>query len=144
MVKNNNIPLGVKILSILGYIGAGLNALFGLALIFGSSFIASLITSMPVNDPSLSFLGTMGTGLFIGIGVIVLLLALLEFIVSKGLWEGKNWARMVVLVVSSISVFAAIINLIFGDFSSIFGIMLYGIVIYYLEFIPETKKYFLK
>ncbi len=144
MVKNKNIPTPVKVISILTYIGSGLNLLFSLVLILGSSFIAGLIANMTPNDPVVDLIGTIGVGVLIGFGILILLIAILEFFVAKGIWEGKNWARIVLLVIASIAVFFSVMRLIVGDFSTIIGILIYGFIIYYLGFEDKTKNYFLK
>ena len=67
MIMNGQIPIGVKIISILYYIGAVIGIIFGLLFIFGGSFLkaGSFLKS------SLGFIGALGSIFFIVMGIFL-------------------------------------------------------------------------
>jgi hypothetical protein len=88
------------------------------------------------------------TGLF----VIILAsgIAVLEIVIAKGLWELKNWARILVIVLQSLSIVTGLISLClyFSDSSSGSGIRLAGRIIgiiinaYIVYWFASNDEYF--
>src|SRR3989344_2759377 len=78
-----NIPLGVKIISVIYWISAGLLALLGLLMMLFSSSIKEVLSLMLIDLPSWGFI-ILGV-FFIGLGI-------LSFFIARGLWLGKQWA----------------------------------------------------
>lgn len=135
MASNINRPLGVSILAILGYIGVVLHVLAAIALFFGASFITSMLSQV---GP----FSTVTGGVAIFAGIIMLLFAALTFFISKGLWTGQNWARIIVIIFAALGVIFGIISLFTGNFSSIISILIDGIIAYYLWYAKEVVSFF--
>ena len=129
--NSGKIPVGVKILSILAYIGAAFTLLAGLAMLFGASAISALISQkIPMMGASL-----VGIGLII-VGIIFIALSVLDFFIGKGLWNGQNWARILVLVFAVLSVLGSLMPF------DIVSIVISGLIIWYLGFNKEAVAYF--
>lgn len=135
MAKKGNskstMPVGVKVLSVLSYIGALLLLIAGIFLLIGSGFIASMISTA---FPTLSILGT---GLFIFLGILFILWAVLDYFIGRGLWRGQNWARILLIVLSALSLVSSLTN----PLENIVGIIINAVIIWYLGF-SDAKKAF--
>jgi hypothetical protein len=135
MVEEKMIPTGVKVLAILDYIGAVFLALLALALIFGGGMLASFLGEIPL-------VGALAGGLFIVMGIIILPFAVLFFFIGRGLWKGQNWARIVSIVFAAIGLASGIFSLIAGDSLSLGGILINGLIGWYLLFNVKVKEAF--
>jgi len=135
MAKNNvkNMPLGVKILAILGYIGAALLLVGGIVMLVGSASIGALLANIPGYS---LIVGAVGAVLTAMVGVMMLIFAVLEYFIARGLWNGKNWARVTQLVLSSLGLLGSIAPF------NIINIVINGVVIWYLGFNKEAVAYF--
>ena len=98
------VPTGVKIISVLYYIGAVFEVIFGILLFVGSGALKAQI-------PLLAFLGPF---LIVG-GIILLGLAVLSFFVGRGLWKGKKWARIVAIIFAVLGVLLAVLGMVQGQ-----------------------------
>ena len=127
-------PIGVTIIAVLAYIGSVFALLAGIAMLIGSAFIAPLIASIP---GAAAFAALGAAAAIIG-GIIMIALAVLYFFLGKGLWNGKNWARIVILVFSVLGILSALTNPLAG----IVGIVINAVIIWYLGFNKEAKNYF--
>jgi uncharacterized membrane protein (DUF2068 family) len=87
-------PLGVSIIAALVWCMGALWALAGLSII-GFTHIGARLLSR-VTDAHL--LQRLTSGLGASIGVVLLLTAIVYLVVGIGLWNLKNWARIVTLV----------------------------------------------
>lgn len=131
MAKNR--PVGVTILAVLAYIGAAFTLIGGLALLFGSAALSAFIATWV---PKAALFATAGTALFIFLGLIMIAFAVLDYFIGKGLWNGQNWARIVVLVLAVLSFISSIFPF------NIVGLVIDGVIIWYLGFNKEAVKYF--
>ena len=124
---------GITVLAVLGYISAALTLLGGIALIFGAGAIATFLANYV---PGLSLFLTGGVVLFVILGIIFIALAVLDYFIAKGLWNGKNWARILMLVLCVLSLLGSLwpFNLV--------GIVIDAIVIWYLGFYKPAVAYF--
>jgi hypothetical protein len=121
MVKKE-IPILVKIIAVIGYIGAVVFLLLGISLIIGAGAIAALLAN------SFPIIAGIGAGLFIVVGIVVLALAVLYFFVSRGLWNGKSWARITLIILSSIGILMSIFPFRIIGFTINLAILLYMIM----------------
>jgi len=127
-------PLVVKIISILGYIAAGFCILFGLVMLFGSQFIIGM---MPIaNIPNLT--SAMVGAVITVMAIILIAVGIFGFFLAKGLWEHKNWARIVAIVFSALGVLGGLTSLPRG----IVGLVIHGAVIYFLAFDKNVIRLF--
>jgi hypothetical protein len=131
-------PIGVTIIAILQFLGATILILAGVGLIVGGGMIGSLLS----RNSQLSGAGL--TGIMAGLGAVVsvffFVFAAIVALVGWGMWQLKNWARIVTLVFACIGiVFGGIWLLLslmhFNLFAMVFlGIRLAinGLIIWYL------------
>jgi uncharacterized membrane protein (DUF2068 family) len=71
------------------------------------------------------------------IGLVLLVLSILGFIMTWGLWSGKSWARTITLIL-------AVIGIITGIFSlpgSLISILINIVILYYLTR-PHIQAYY--
>ena len=139
MIMNGQIPIGVKIISILYYIGAVIGIIFGLLFIFGGSFLkaGSFLKS------SLGFIGALGSIFFIVMGIIFVGLGVLGFFIGRGLWKVKSWARILAIIFACLGVLLAVISMIQGKIvSNIFNLVINLVIGGYLLFSNSVKEAF--
>ncbi|MBI2124625.1 hypothetical protein HYT92_02425 [Candidatus Pacearchaeota archaeon] len=126
-------PTGVKVISVLYYIGAALELLLAIALFVGAGTIASKI---PI-------IGAIGSGLFIVVGVVLLGLAVLSFFVARGLWKAQKWARIVAIIFSALGVLMALLGMVQGQIgSNVLSLVISGAIGGYLLFSKDVKAAF--
>lgn len=165
--SGKKIPTGVKVISILNYVGAGLGILFGILMIiaaivfsqaaFQDEIVNNLLSdSATLEEFSKAFdmgtspeelragLGTV-TSLFIGFGIFLIVLSVVSIIVGIGLWKGRSWARITQIVLGVLGILLSFSSLFAGDIvNSILMIIVYGLIVGYLAFNKEAKAYFKK
>ena len=129
------VPTGIKIISVLYYIGAVLELLLGILLFVGAGAISKISI--------LGALGKLGSGLFIIAGVIFVGLAVLSFFVGRGLWKAQKWTRIVAIIFSVIGVLFAVLGMVQGQIASnIIGLVISGAIGGYLLFSNDVKAVF--
>ena len=129
------VPTGVKVISVLYYIGAGFGLLFGLLFLVGSGFIGTIASKI-------SLLGVLGPGLFIVVGIILIGLGVLGIFIGRGLWKGKNWARIVAVIFAVLGILSELFSVFKGGYSSLFGLLINLIIGGYLLFNSAIKTAF--
>ena len=130
-------PVGIKIISVLYYIGTALELLFGILLLVGAGTIASKIP----------FFGAAASGFFSGffivLGIILIGLAVLSFFVGRGLWKGQKWARIVAIIFAVIGVLFAVLGMVQGQIvSNVISLVISAVIGGYLWFSSEVKTAF--
>jgi len=129
------IPTGVKIISVLYYIGAVFGVIFGILFLVGAGAMSSIITSQ---IPMLAFFGS---GLIILGGLLLIGMGVLYFFIARGLQRTQSWARIIVIIFACIGVLMGLISIFQGNFSIIsFGLNL--AIGGYLLFSQEVKQAF--
>lgn len=133
----SGVPVGAKIISVLYYIGAVASVIVGILLLVGAGFIGSY-----VEDLSVPGVAMLGTAMFIVGGIILIALAVLEFFVGRGLWKGRNWARIVAIVLAILGIISAILSIIQASYGSIVSLIIHAIIGGYLLFSKNVKSAF--
>ena len=136
-VASGSVPTLVKVISVLYYIGAALSIIMALVMFFG----AGAIDSIPGMDAMGGLTGIF-SGLMIVLGVIMIGFAVLAFFIARGLWKGRNWARIVAIILAILGVLSAIISLVQGSWSNIIGLIIHGAIGGYLLFSKDVKAAF--
>jgi hypothetical protein len=127
--ENTQATMIVKIISVYEYIMAGI--IFGLILVFARQFVLKML---PIaNIPQVS--GPVSVEVLIGraivlMGVMLIALGIFGIFLARALWNHKNWARIVIIVFSSMGVLSALFSLPSG----IFGLIISGGIVYFLGF----------
>jgi hypothetical protein len=142
-------PTGVTVLAILAILGAlGLlfsgAALIGLGLLLGTLATNAAVANAIATSgyPGLASLGV-GTlsALLVALGAVILILGILYFAVGIGFFGGKGWAWTLGIIVSVVGIVLDIVQIGFGGYSSILGLIIGILIIYYLMR-PHVKAFF--
>ena len=136
-VSAKSAPTGIKVISVLYYIGCGLLAIFAILMFVGSAFLGGLLATL-----GSEMLTALGATIFIVLGVVFLLFAVLYFFLGRGLWKLQNWARIVGGILSALAVLSGIMSLIQGTWSVIVSLAINGFIVWYLFFNQEVKNAF--
>ena len=144
--KVNKIPIGITILSVLGYIFSALFLLLGmLSLIISVSLIISPgpVDLPPDFPPEFVDLFTNNlVPLLITMTFIFIVIGIVGVFVSMSLWKGKNWARILIIIFSIFGIISNVLNIIKGDLSSIVSLAINIVVALYLLTSKEVQRYF--
>jgi len=142
-------PTGVTILAVLAILGAlgGLisgAALIGLGLLLGTLATNAAIANAIATSgyPGLASLGV-GTlsALLVALGAVILILGILYLAVGIGFFSGKGWAWTLGIIVSVLGIVVDVVQIGFGGYSSIVGLIIGLLIIYYLMR-PHVKAFF--
>ncbi len=145
------LPLFVKVVAILLFISAGLTIVMGLlfilAGIIGDSFLSvSEIQEIFNTDPNLSesdlFVGSLLLRFLVVFGILMLILGIIDILIGIGLFKRKNWARILVVILSIIGMASGIIKVFTGVFIGIIDVFVLGIVAWYFTYHKDVKRAF--
>lgn len=125
-------PVGISILAVLSFVGAAFAALGALFFLF----LGAALGSFAGSEGALA--GTLVGGL---VGGFFVVFAVVEAVVGYGLWNGRNWAWILTLIVTGFYAIASLIGLSQGEYSSIVSLAIGGGILWYL-FQPGVKRYF--
>ena len=134
------VPIGVKIISVLYYIGAALLLISGLIFLFGSGALG-----VDLNQVLEAYgLGAVGTIGFIIVGITYIGFAVLFFFIGRGLWKAQNWARIVAIILAVLAIINSLFVIVVGRIvlSSVINIILSAIIGGYLWFNKSVKQTF--
>lgn len=144
-------PGGITLLAILQGLTSFFTLLGGVALLVLSAFFAAggwgLIPEEELADAlqqipwattftSVQFFA-LTTAFLMVVGIVLLILAILGFIMTWGLWSGKSWARLITMILAVIGVFTGLFNLP----GSLISILIDVVILYYLTR-PHIKAYY--
>lgn len=144
-----NRPTGVTVLAVLLFLGTALLVLLGIGTFLGGAFIGSMVGAAAHRAGGGAAGAGFGAVIGAAIGVFLLIGAALNAICGYGLWNLKEWGRMLTIVLSAIGVVLALLNMlfammhfhIFGVFFILVRIAFGGLVIWYLSQ-PQVKAAF--
>lgn len=141
-------PLGVKIIGIVGFVLAGILILAGLvSLILGLAYLKnSSGINLPADFPK-EFIGAFSGNLALGFilfGIIITILAIVFYIVSKALLKGKNWARIVIITFSILGIISDFVDIYNTNYSAIISLLINILVVVYLSISKPVKRFFNK
>jgi|SRR3989344_5716486 len=125
-------PIGIKILSILFYISGFVELIFGLLLFSGIKNVLNNTVSFT----------SLISGFITLFGVILLIFGLISIILATGLWKGKNWARIVTLIFTILSIIGILSSILQGKFSNLISLTIEILIVYYLLFNKDVKTFF--
>ena len=126
-----NRPVGVTILAVLQFIGAGLCVLLGILVVVGAG--AGFLGSMTQGQG-----GTGGLMAMVGgaLSVFFFVVAAIAALLGWGLWSLKNWARIAVIVLSALGAVLSLLALLNFSSAIIVGVIIRlainGVIIWYL------------
>ncbi len=119
---------------------AGVTILGILHAIFGAFAIVSVLMGI-----TMMTVGAFQDALMVGQGgflvVLASVLAAINFGIAGALFSGRAWGRTIVIILAIISLVSGIVYIVSGEATSIFLIILNGIILWYLRR-PYVKEYF--
>jgi uncharacterized membrane protein (DUF2068 family) len=120
-------PLGVTVLAVLNFLGAVLAVLVGLAFILGMGALGSMIGQRAKEGGAAGFAVLAGFGVVFG--VMMFAGAAISAFIGWGLWNLKNWARIVTMVF-------AVIGLAFNALSLLGSMLHFHIIALVVVLVP--------
>lgn len=138
-MQKSTAELWVKIIAILGYIGAAFGVLLGILVMIGGGMIGTLLPMMGLEG---LIGGALVGGLMIFAGIVAIGLGVFEFFVARGLWKHKNWARIVTVVFAGIGVVMNLVSIIGSPVGAIFGLIINGGIFYLLALNKDIVRLF--
>jgi hypothetical protein len=155
VIKKNVRPTGIKVLSILFYVSSVITLLVGIGLLglvlFGGEWVIDqirfdqIMQKMPgITSDQIAQLPSLFISALILLGIGGLIKAIIDFFIARGLWKGQNWSRILVSLIMALAFIGSLIDLLGGKITNIIWIIVTGVVIWYLLFTEEVKKFFLK
>src|ERR1035437_6957019 len=106
-----NRPTGVTVLAILLFLGTAVLLLFGVLSFVGGAFIGSLIGASAQRAGAGAAGAGLGAAIGAFIGIFFLIGAVLNGVCGYGLWNLKEWGRMLTIVLTAIGIALAVINM---------------------------------
>lgn len=114
MSSRRRAPLGVKVIVALGVLGSGLALLGGLVLL------------------GLSGQAAQGGGIVAGLGLLVIVLSLAQFVVLYGLLKLTSWGYKWAMGLYGLSILLNLYSVVTGSIGSLFPLLVQGIIVLYL------------
>ncbi len=100
-------PLGVSILAILYFIGGVLSLVQGLFVLAGG---AALLIGKAFSPLAL------GSNITVA-GLIAVIIAIVDLALGYGLWTGKEWARIIIIIFCILGILASLVLIALGALS---------------------------
>jgi hypothetical protein len=130
------VPTGVKIIAVLYYIGTVLEAIAGIGMLAGGGFMGAALSR------NFGGVGIVGGAFFIVAGIILLGFAVLSFFIGRGLWHGKNWARILAIIFGCLGVLSGLGSIAKGSGGSYVSLIINLVIVLYLWLTKEVKMAF--
>lgn len=144
-----NVPFGLKLISILYYVGAILSwisalmfLIIGVAVLINPDVVVKFQNLTESLSTTLGFGGSILGILLLLFGIIIVGVGILDFFIAKGLIRKKRWTRTIVVIFSALGFLSSLVYLIGGDWSQVFGLIVSGLIGWYLIFNQSVKKFF--
>ena len=127
-MAKKEMPTGVKLIAVLYYVSAAVGVLLGILFLAAGGLLGSTI-------PFLAALGVVGGIIFLAFGIV-------SFFIGRGLWQGKDWARIIAIVFAAIGLLSSLLTIAGSLVGGLIGLILHGAIIWYLMFNKEGKNAF--
>lgn len=124
MENSIKIPTGVRVIALLNYISSILGIL------------SLLFMFLILKGPMMIIAGIFTVPIIIG--------SLLTFLIGRGLYRAKNWARVLLIVLGIISLILSLLSVGKGGVGVIVGIVINILITGYLLFNKNVKAAFVK
>lgn len=128
-------PLGIIIIGILTLISGLFSILWGLAL--GGFGGASWLTGLIFSDSIQAWGGST-----VGAGLWSIVVGSVQIVTAFGLFARKTWAWMLALIGAGAALITPLIALFTGNFWSIFGLIIPGLIFFYLLRDDDVQRAF--
>ncbi len=128
-------PAGIVILGVLMLIGGLFSIIWGIGL--GSVGGLSWLTGVLFSDSIQRWGGNAFGAAMWSIGV-----GLVQVLTAFGLFAQQRWAWLVALIGAGLALITPLIGLFNGSFWSLFGLIIPGVIFYYLLLDDDVKRAF--
>lgn len=158
-LKNNTKPI-INFISILFYIFGFFAIIGGILFITLGIFIPQIIDSLGGAASVIELLNSQEPQIVITLeefnagvpfvmymviilGILGIGFGILSLFIGKGLWQRKEWARILAIIFLGIGIFKSLLSLLSMDiFFGLLWLIVFGIMEYYLAFDENVKKQF--
>jgi uncharacterized membrane protein (DUF2068 family) len=123
-------PLGIAVISVLGFIAAISLICSGVFVLLFAEFGANFIKG--AMDNLIPMFGMFLTVIVGAIGVILVILGVLTALISYGLWKMKRWGWIVGMIMLGIGVLTDLGSAVVSPVPSTISIVVEGVILYYL------------
>jgi hypothetical protein len=138
-------PVGVTVIAVLDFVGAGFCVLAGLGMMLGGGFIATMMSQQQAGAAGAGLVGVLGAAA----GVFFLACAAIAALLGWGMLKLKSWARIVTIILAVLGAVGALFALFgvlahfaaIGVFFVLCRLALNGWIIWYL-LQPHVKAAF--
>jgi len=137
--KISEIPEGIMILAVFLFVGAIAAFLIGNVLATSAQSLASFYATANTQNPEIA---SYGASTFIIVGLLLIVLAILQYFIGRGLLKTQKWARIVLIIVTLLSLALAVKGTIDGNLGMILTIIIDLVIIIYLLFKKSVKTAF--
>jgi hypothetical protein len=134
-ISSKKIPLGAQLIAIWVYIVAFFTFLVGLLMVLIKGFALTILEQIKVLPNSLAPIISI---VLLILGIFLIILGIFYYFLARGLWKGKNWARITQLVFSVLAALSGLASLPTG----LVGLAINVAIIWYIGFNDEGKKYY--
>jgi hypothetical protein len=153
VTRKDSMPWGVKVISILNYVLFAVLLLSGVVFLFGAAAFSSseearmtalkFFEDFTASTTLAAKIVASFSAILIATGIIAILLSVLFFFMGRGLWRGKNWARILTIIFFTLGFVGALADILRGDFAgNIPELIIDGLVAGYLLFNKRVKAIF--
>lgn len=129
-------PFGVQLLAILEYIAGAFYLIFGVIAFFRGDLFLRV---MNYSDHGMA----LASGYPV-VGLVAIVLGIVHVLLGGGLWNGKAWAYIWVVVISAAYVIVGIIALTTIGYANYVSFILNALVLIYLLASSDAKAYLTK
>ena len=144
-----NRPTGVTILAVLDFIGAGIEVLGAIGMFIGGAFLGAILARVAARSGGAAIGAGAGAAIGIALGVVFLFMACISGAVGFGMWNLKEWGRILQMVFAGIGAAFQALGLLASLLHPRLGAMLWNLIwlsvnagiIYYL-IQPQVKAAF--
>lgn len=126
-------PFGVTLLAVLHVIQAVFFLLIGVLIVAIGGFVSRRVLVVP----------HLLAGILWFIGAVLIIIGLIYLVLAYGLWTGKDWARVISLILAGLGAVLSLLSLLRGGVVAIITLLLDVLIVYYLTR-PNVKAFFEK
>lgn len=144
-----NRPTGVTVLAVLDFIGATIEVLGAVGMFIGGAFLGAILSRVAARSGSAAIGAGAGAAFGIAFGVAFLFMAFISGAVGFGMWNLKEWGRILQIVFAGIGAAFQALGFLVSLIHPRVGAMLWNLIwlsfnawiIYYL-IQPQVKAAF--
>lgn len=124
-----NRPTGVTVLAVLNFIGAGLEVICAIVAFLGGAFLATYFANMAARSGGGTTGAGLGAAIGVAFGVVFLIMAAISATVGYGMWNLKEWARILQLIFSALAALGQAVGVLRSLFHFAMGGLLLHLII---------------